>query len=40
MRPASLDVANLQGSGLMIPSFPAGGALQFGMACTVTATGQ
>lgn len=38
--PASLDVENLQGSGLMIPSFPAGGALQFAMACTVTATGQ
>ncbi|WP_368563041.1 hypothetical protein [Pseudoxanthomonas sp. UTMC 1351] len=38
--PASLDVAALQGPGLVIPTFPAGSALQFGMACTVTATGQ
>lgn len=38
--PASLDVAALQSTGLVIPTFPPGGALQFGMACTVTATGQ
>jgi uncharacterized repeat protein (TIGR01451 family) len=38
--PASLDVAAFQNTGLVIPAFPAGGALQFGMACTVTATGQ
>lgn len=38
--PASLDVAALQGTGLVIPTFPAGGALQFGMTCTVTATGR
>ncbi|HSX65572.1 MAG TPA: hypothetical protein VLF15_12640, partial [Pseudoxanthomonas sp.] len=37
--PASLDVALFQGLGLTIPTFPAGGSLQFGMACTVTATG-
>lgn len=37
--PASLDVTTLQSTGLTIPTFPAGGSLQFGMACTVTATG-
>jgi uncharacterized repeat protein (TIGR01451 family) len=37
--PASLDVAVFQSTGLTIPAFPAGGSLQFGMACTVTATG-
>jgi hypothetical protein len=30
----------LQSGGLTIPTFPAGGSLQFGMACAVTATGQ
>lgn len=38
--PAPLDVAALQSTGLVIPTFPAGGAVQLGMACTVTATGQ
>jgi uncharacterized repeat protein (TIGR01451 family) len=38
--PVSLDVAVLQSGGLTIPTFPAGGSLQFGMACIVTATGQ
>jgi uncharacterized repeat protein (TIGR01451 family) len=38
--PASPDVAALQGTGLEIPTFPAGSSLQFAMACTVTATGQ
>lgn len=38
--PASLDVATFQNPGLVIPTFPAGSALQFGMTCTVTATGQ
>lgn len=37
--PASLDVATFQSTGLTIPTFPAGGSLQFGMTCTVTATG-
>jgi uncharacterized repeat protein (TIGR01451 family) len=37
--PASLDVAVFQSTGLTIPAFPAGGSLQFDMACTVTATG-
>ncbi|WP_454832365.1 DUF6923 family protein [Pseudoxanthomonas wuyuanensis] len=37
--PATMDVATLQDAGLLIPVFPVGGALQFGMACTVTATG-
>ncbi|HSX65053.1 MAG TPA: hypothetical protein VLF15_10005, partial [Pseudoxanthomonas sp.] len=38
--PASLDVTELQGAGLIIPTFPAGDSLQFAMTCTVTATGQ
>jgi uncharacterized repeat protein (TIGR01451 family) len=38
--PASLDVVALQGSGLTIPTFPAGGSLQFSMTCVVTASGQ
>jgi uncharacterized repeat protein (TIGR01451 family) len=37
--PATLDVATFQGIGLTIPAFPAGGALQFAMTCTVTASG-
>ncbi|WP_454832366.1 hypothetical protein [Pseudoxanthomonas wuyuanensis] len=37
--PATLDVASLQGTGLVIPIFPAGGALQLMMSCTVTAEG-
>ncbi len=38
--PASLDVPTLQGTGLVIPTFPAGGSLQLGMTCDVTASGQ
>ncbi|SOD54054.1 DUF11 domain-containing protein [Pseudoxanthomonas wuyuanensis] len=38
--PVAVDVATLQDAGLTIPTFPAGGSLQFEMSCTVTATGQ
>ena len=37
--PASLAVADLQGSGVTIPVFPAGGSMQFTLTCTVTASG-
>lgn len=37
--PASLEVPTLQGTGLVIPTFPAGGSLQFSMSCDVTADG-
>lgn len=37
--PASPTVADLQGSGVTIPTFPAGGSMQFILTCTVTATG-
>lgn len=38
--PASPAVAMLQSSGIVLPTFPPGGALQFGMTCNVTASGQ
>jgi uncharacterized repeat protein (TIGR01451 family) len=37
--PASPTVADLQGSGVTIPTFPAGGSMQFTLTCTVTASG-
>ncbi|MCY7313265.1 MAG: DUF11 domain-containing protein [Pseudoxanthomonas sp.] len=37
--PASLAIASLQGTGLVIPSLPSGGAVTFNLTCTVTATG-
>jgi uncharacterized repeat protein (TIGR01451 family) len=37
--PASPTVPALQGSGLVIPTFPMGGSLQFTLTCTVTASG-
>lgn len=37
--PASPTVTDLQGSGVTIPTFPAGGSMQFTLTCTVTATG-
>lgn len=38
--PAALDVAALQGAGLIIPTLPAGGSVTFAMSCTVTASGE
>jgi uncharacterized repeat protein (TIGR01451 family) len=38
--PASPAVADLQGAGITIPTFPAGGSMQFTLTCTVTATGE
>lgn len=37
--PASPAVADLQGSGVTIPVFPAGGSMQLTLTCTVTASG-
>ncbi|WP_149194488.1 DUF3344 domain-containing protein [Luteimonas suaedae] len=37
--PAAPDVAQLQGTGLVIPTLPNGGTLTFSLTCTVTATG-
>lgn len=38
--PVSPTVPDLQGSGITIPTFPAGGSMQFTLTCTVTATGE
>ena len=38
--PASVTLANLQGSGIPISSFPSGSSLSFSVTCGVTATGQ
>jgi uncharacterized repeat protein (TIGR01451 family) len=38
--PASPTVADLQGAGITIPTFPVGGSLQFTLTCTVTASGE
>lgn len=38
--PASPTVADLQGAGVTIPTFPLGGSLQFTLTCTVTASGE
>lgn len=38
--PASPSVAALQGTGLVIPLLPVGGAVTFTLTCTVTASGQ
>ena len=35
----ALSIANLQGSGVVIPNFPASSSLVFQVGCTVTATG-
>lgn len=39
MCPASSTVAGLQGAGLIIPTLPMGGSLQFTLTCTLTASG-
>lgn len=38
--PASVSIANLQGSGITLTSFPGNSTLTFAVTCTVTATGQ
>lgn len=38
--PSAPTVAALQGAGVILPTFPADGSLQFVLTCTVTATGQ
>lgn len=37
--PPALSIANLQGSGVTIATFPANSSLSFGVTCSVTATG-
>lgn len=38
--PVTPTVPDLQGAGITIPTFPAGGSMQFTLTCTVTATGE